>query len=146
MSDPSGCITYKLAVLRGPSQSANLPYNRVFGTRTGRITALAQIFSFFHRKTKNLCVLCTAWLCMLCSPLISMAPLCPFAAFIKERKMGLNDFIQKLVSTPHICQQWVFPFKLYFVGMKIWPENDNYAQEAYLGWSLADFMIIGQSN
>uniref|UniRef100_A0A3B4BHX7 Serine/threonine-protein kinase Sgk1 n=1 Tax=Periophthalmus magnuspinnatus TaxID=409849 RepID=A0A3B4BHX7_9GOBI len=24
------------------------------------------------------------------------------AAFIKERKMGLNDFIQKLVSTPHI--------------------------------------------
>uniref|UniRef100_A0A665W622 Serine/threonine-protein kinase Sgk1-like n=1 Tax=Echeneis naucrates TaxID=173247 RepID=A0A665W622_ECHNA len=25
-------------------------------------------------------------------------------AFIKERKMGLNDFIQKLVSTPHICQ------------------------------------------
>ncbi|KAF6719949.1 Serine/threonine-protein kinase Sgk1 [Oryzias melastigma] len=26
------------------------------------------------------------------------------AAFIKERKMGLNDFIQKLVSTPHICQ------------------------------------------
>lgn len=27
------------------------------------------------------------------------------AAFIKERKMGLNDFIQKLVSTPHICQQ-----------------------------------------
>ncbi|XP_061738702.1 STKc_SGK domain-containing protein isoform X2 [Nerophis ophidion] len=24
-------------------------------------------------------------------------------AFIKERKMGLNDFIQKLVSTPHIC-------------------------------------------
>ncbi|XP_078123801.1 serine/threonine-protein kinase Sgk1 isoform X2 [Sander vitreus] len=27
-----------------------------------------------------------------------------FIAFIKERKMGLNDFIQKLVSTPHICQ------------------------------------------
>uniref|UniRef100_A0A3P9J0M2 Uncharacterized protein n=1 Tax=Oryzias latipes TaxID=8090 RepID=A0A3P9J0M2_ORYLA len=26
------------------------------------------------------------------------------AAFIKERKMGLNDFFQKLVSTPHICQ------------------------------------------
>lgn len=26
------------------------------------------------------------------------------AAFIKERKMGLNDFIQRLVSTPHICQ------------------------------------------
>ncbi|XP_061597505.1 serine/threonine-protein kinase Sgk1-like isoform X2 [Cololabis saira] len=25
-------------------------------------------------------------------------------AFIKERKMGLNDFIQKLVSSPHICQ------------------------------------------
>ncbi|XP_062385384.1 STKc_SGK domain-containing protein isoform X2 [Sardina pilchardus] len=25
-------------------------------------------------------------------------------AFIKERKMGLNDFIQKLVSNPHICQ------------------------------------------
>uniref|UniRef100_A0A668TEG1 Uncharacterized protein n=1 Tax=Oreochromis aureus TaxID=47969 RepID=A0A668TEG1_OREAU len=25
-------------------------------------------------------------------------------SFIKERKMGLNDFIQKLVSTPHICQ------------------------------------------
>ncbi|TNN44458.1 Serine/threonine-protein kinase Sgk1 [Liparis tanakae] len=25
-------------------------------------------------------------------------------AFIKERKMGLNDFIQRLVSTPHICQ------------------------------------------
>lgn len=34
------------------------------------------------------------------------------AAFIKERKMGLNDFIQKLVSTPHICQQWVYlPFE-----------------------------------
>lgn len=31
--------------------------------------------------------------------------LSPLAAFIKERKMGLNDFIQKLVSTPHICQQ-----------------------------------------
>ncbi|KAG7278766.1 hypothetical protein CRUP_019072, partial [Coryphaenoides rupestris] len=27
-----------------------------------------------------------------------------FIAFIKERKMGLNDFIQRLVSTPHICQ------------------------------------------
>ncbi|KAI7799062.1 hypothetical protein IRJ41_016688, partial [Triplophysa rosa] len=26
-------------------------------------------------------------------------------AFIKERKMGLNDFIQKLVSNPPICQQ-----------------------------------------
>uniref|UniRef100_A0AAV2K063 Protein kinase domain-containing protein n=1 Tax=Knipowitschia caucasica TaxID=637954 RepID=A0AAV2K063_KNICA len=26
------------------------------------------------------------------------------AAFIKERKIGLNDFIHKLVSTPHICQ------------------------------------------
>uniref|UniRef100_A0A3B3X4Z2 Uncharacterized protein n=1 Tax=Poecilia mexicana TaxID=48701 RepID=A0A3B3X4Z2_9TELE len=26
-------------------------------------------------------------------------------AFIKERKMGLNDFIQKLAATPHICQQ-----------------------------------------
>ncbi|KTG06122.1 hypothetical protein cypCar_00003236 [Cyprinus carpio] len=25
-------------------------------------------------------------------------------AFIKERKMGLNDFIQKLVSNPPICQ------------------------------------------
>ncbi|XP_028674602.2 STKc_SGK domain-containing protein isoform X1 [Erpetoichthys calabaricus] len=25
-------------------------------------------------------------------------------AFIKERKMGLNDFIQKLVANPHICQ------------------------------------------
>ncbi|XP_046874973.1 STKc_SGK domain-containing protein isoform X1 [Hypomesus transpacificus] len=25
-------------------------------------------------------------------------------AFIKERKMGLNDFIQRLVSNPHICQ------------------------------------------
>uniref|UniRef100_A0A3P9NY30 Si:ch211-195b13.1 n=1 Tax=Poecilia reticulata TaxID=8081 RepID=A0A3P9NY30_POERE len=25
-------------------------------------------------------------------------------AFIKERKMGLNDFIQKLAATPHICQ------------------------------------------
>uniref|UniRef100_A0A8C5HSZ3 Serine/threonine-protein kinase Sgk1 n=1 Tax=Gouania willdenowi TaxID=441366 RepID=A0A8C5HSZ3_GOUWI len=30
-------------------------------------------------------------------------------AFIKERKMGLNDFIQKLVSTPHICQQATMP-------------------------------------
>ncbi|KAI1894954.1 hypothetical protein AGOR_G00121080 [Albula goreensis] len=27
-----------------------------------------------------------------------------FTAFIKERKIGLNDFIQKLVSNPHICQ------------------------------------------
>ncbi|XP_007892991.2 STKc_SGK domain-containing protein isoform X1 [Callorhinchus milii] len=26
------------------------------------------------------------------------------AAFIKQRKMGLNDFIQKLVSNPQICQ------------------------------------------
>lgn len=25
-------------------------------------------------------------------------------AFIKERKMGLNDFIQRLVSSPHMCQ------------------------------------------
>uniref|UniRef100_A0AAY4E6H2 Serine/threonine-protein kinase Sgk1 n=1 Tax=Denticeps clupeoides TaxID=299321 RepID=A0AAY4E6H2_9TELE len=25
-------------------------------------------------------------------------------AFIKERKMGLNDFIQRLISNPHICQ------------------------------------------
>uniref|UniRef100_A0A667ZRH1 Serine/threonine-protein kinase Sgk1 n=1 Tax=Myripristis murdjan TaxID=586833 RepID=A0A667ZRH1_9TELE len=29
------------------------------------------------------------------------------AAFIKERKMGLNDFIQRLVSTPHICQHQI---------------------------------------
>lgn len=28
-------------------------------------------------------------------------------AFIKERKMGLNDFIQKLVASPHICQHAV---------------------------------------
>uniref|UniRef100_A0A8D0C9I0 Serine/threonine-protein kinase Sgk1 n=1 Tax=Scleropages formosus TaxID=113540 RepID=A0A8D0C9I0_SCLFO len=28
-----------------------------------------------------------------------------FIAFIKERKMGFNDFIQKLASNPQICQQ-----------------------------------------
>ncbi|XP_018612930.2 serine/threonine-protein kinase Sgk2b [Scleropages formosus] len=28
-----------------------------------------------------------------------------FTAFIKERKMGFNDFIQKLASNPQICQQ-----------------------------------------
>ncbi|XP_041096474.1 STKc_SGK domain-containing protein isoform X2 [Polyodon spathula] len=27
-----------------------------------------------------------------------------FRAFIKERKMGLNDFIQRLVSSPNMCQ------------------------------------------
>ncbi|MGH0182016.1 UNVERIFIED_CONTAM: hypothetical protein FKN15_007856 [Acipenser sinensis] len=32
-----------------------------------------------------------------------------FRAFIKERKMGLNDFIQRLVSSPHMCQQDLKP-------------------------------------
>ncbi|KAL4657434.1 serine/threonine-protein kinase Sgk1-like [Arapaima gigas] len=28
-----------------------------------------------------------------------------FTAFIKDRKLGLNDFIQRLASNPHVCQQ-----------------------------------------
>lgn len=30
------------------------------------------------------------------------------AAFMKQRKMGLNDFIQKLATSSYACKQWVF--------------------------------------
>lgn len=61
-------------------------------SKTGRLTNLLQIF----------------WSGGILCPGVNVYDfllLSPHAAFIKERKMGLNDFIQKLVSTPHICQQ-----------------------------------------
>lgn len=102
----------------------------------------------FSIRTSNLCT--SSW-----DQRVSLnSPLLPFSAFIKERKMGLNDFIQKLVSTPHICQQWVY---------SIWRQNklscglnrhENETQETF--WAFvrafvvisehASIEITGQSN
>lgn len=100
MGDPSRCITYKPAALKRHAQHAHLSHNKMRVPQNWRITAGALIF---ERKTQ----------CF-----INDLLLYPPAAFIKERKMGLNDFIQKLVSTPHICQQWVFPLNCRTFGLK----------------------------
>lgn len=113
-TDPSGCITCIARSIRGLCTTRKPTLLQLFWAPQHWITAstLTDWFSCLmgHR---NLCSMCAVW----CRPLWrKWFPSVPIsAAFIKERKMGLNDFIQKLVSTPHICQQWVLWLKGYSV-------------------------------
>lgn len=99
MSDPSGCVTYKPAALELYAPHANLPYNKMREPQKKKRQWIRDATQniLFERFGLRMVI----WCVFLNTPSL----LCLPAAFIKERKMGLNDFIQKLVSTPHICQQ-----------------------------------------
>lgn len=105
MSDPSGCITYKPAALELYAPHANLPYNKMREPQKKKIDSGLEMQrrTFYLREIRmpHGDMVCFA----LCFSNNTLSLLRLPAAFIKERKMGLNDFIQKLVSTPHICQQ-----------------------------------------
>ncbi len=108
-------------------------------------------------EDKILRIMCGEWYCDASSntDINYLSPSLPvFAAFIKERKMGLNDFIQKLVSTPHICQQWVFKniFHVWWFGWKVGTRSVSWRQllpgSSIYFWSLAHSWSarVGQSN